>query len=345
MSVQEFGRTDDGRTVSLFTIANDSGIRAGVTDLGATLVFLQVPDSKGGVEDVILGLGSASDYLRHADTYFGSTVGRFGNRIARGNFTLDGRTIQLGTNNAPGGVPCHLHGGAHGFHRRLWSVDDVQPDAVCFSYRSEDGEEGYPGALTVKVTYRLEADRVLTWTAEAATDAPTIVNVVHHPYWNLSAGSCPTIDRHVLQLFADSYLPVTDGKVPIGEIRPVAGTPMDFRQPRAIGEHGNSDYDHCWVVEKGQDVGGLSLAARLSDPLSGRVLEVFTDQPGIQFYDGGCLDGSAAGRHGRSYGPRSGLCLEPQKFPDAPNHPGFPSCRLAPGEVYVNRVRYKLAAG
>ncbi len=344
MTQTDFGAMGDGAAVSLFTIAHPSGIQARVTNLGATLVSLQVPDRNGSMGEVVLGLPRAEDYLRHAGFYFGATVGRFANRIASGRFSLDGRDYQLNTNNAPGGIPCHLHGGQHGFHRQLWTVEALQPDAVRFRYRSADGEEGYPGNLSVAVTYEVGPGRVLTWTAEATTDAPTIVNLVHHPYWNLSDNSTDTINHHVLQLFADAYLPVTKGLIPTGEIRTVAGTSMDFRQPRAVGGEGSCDYDHCWVLNRQPGEDDLSLAARLSDPVSGRVLEISMNQPGIQFYNGKYLDGSAIGRTGTPHGPRAGLCLEPQNFPGAPNHPNFPKSRLELGEVYTNCIVYKFAA-
>lgn len=335
---------DGGAAVSLFTIAHHSGIQASVTNLGATLVSLQVPDRNGSMGEVVLGLPSAEDYLRQAGSYFGATVGRFANRIAGGRFALDGRSYQLNTNDAPGGIPCHLHGGQHGFHRQLWTVEGITPDAVRFRYRSADGEEGYPGNLSVAVTYQVGPGRVLTWTAEATTDAPTIVNLVHHPYWSLSGSRTATIDHHVLQLFADAYLPVTEGLIPIGDIRSVAGTPMDFRQPRAVCGEESCDYDRCWVLNRQPAGGDLTLAARLSDPVSGRTLDISTDQPGIQFYDGKDLDGSVIGRTGAPYGPRAGLCLEPQNFPNAPNQPNFPTTRLGPGEVCTSRVVYKFAA-
>ena len=336
---------DDGAAVSLFTIAHPSGIQASVTNLGATLVSLQVPDRNGSMGEVVLGLPRAEDYLRHAGFYFGATVGRFANRIAGGRFSLDGRDYQLHTNNAPGGIPCHLHGGQHGFHRQLWTVEALQPDAVRFRYRSADGEEGYPGNLSVAVTYEVGPGRVLTWTAEATTDAPTIVNLVHHPYWNLSGSSTATVDQHNLQLFADAYLPVTEGLIPTGEIRTVAGTSMNFRQPRAVGGEGSCDYDHCWVLNRQSGGDDLTLAARLSDPVSGRVLEISTNQPGIQFYNGKYLDSSAISGMGSPYGPHAGLCLEPQNFPDAPNHPDFPSSILRPGGSYHHRVSYRFGAG
>ena len=338
-----FGHTNHHSEASLFIIAHSSGIRAAVTDLGATLVSLEVPDRSGRMGDVVLGFSRAEDYAAHAGFYFGSTVGRFGNRIAHGRFELDGRPYQLTTDNSPGGIPCHLHGGNDGFHQRLWSLEDAGEDYVRFSYGSADGEERYPGNLRATVTYRVGPERQLTWTAEAVSDAPTIVNLVHHPYWNLSGGDAPTIDGHLLQLFAESYLPVTDGKIPTGEIRSVTGTPFDFRQPRAVRNNEGLDYDHCWGLDRSA-AADLVLAARLFDPRSGRILRISTNQPGLQFYDGSFLDGSVIGRGSRSYGPRAGLCLEPQNFPDAPNHPNFPSCRLEPGKVYTNRVVYKFAA-
>lgn len=344
MSGAAFGKTACGAGASLFSMAHSSGIRAAVTDFGATLVALEVPDRSGRMGDVVLGFPRAGDYAVHAGYYFGSTVGRFGNRIARGRFDLGGRRYRLATNNSPGGMPCHLHGGVAGFHRRLWSLEEAGEDYVRFGYCSPDGEEGYPGNLRATVTYRVGPERRLTWTAEAVSDAPTIVNLVHHPYWNLSGGRTPTIDGHVLQLFAESYLPVTDGKIPTGEIRPVAGTPMDFRQPRAVRKEEGPAYDHCWVLDQVAP-GDLAVAARLSDPHSGRVMQVSTNQPGLQFYDGHFLDGAVIGREGRAYGPRAGLCLEPQNFPDAPNHPAFPSSRLVPGQVYTNVTACEFRAG
>ncbi|MEX1045413.1 MAG: aldose epimerase family protein [Chthoniobacterales bacterium] len=345
MNGTAFGKTGDEAEVSLFSIEHSSGIRVAVTDLGASLVSLEVPDRQGRMGDVILGFSRAEDYAAHADFYFGSSVGRFANRIAHGKFTLGGRVHQLNANNSPGGIPCHLHGGVGGFHSRLWLLEDAGEDYVRFGYSSPDGEEGYPGNLKATVTYRVGPGRQLTWTAEAVADAPTIVNLVHHPYWNLSGGEAPTIDGHVLQLFATSYLPVTDGKIPTGEIRSVSGTPMDFCQPRMIGRETTGHHDHCWVLDRSVAVGDLVLAARLTEPRSGRTLEISTNQPGIQFYDGHSLDGSVIGCEGRLYGSRAGLCLEPQNFPDAPNHPGFPSCRLVPGQVYTNIVAYEFGAG
>lgn len=342
---QKFGVLDDGAEASLFTIVHPSGLRAAITDLGAALVSLEAPDRDGRVGEVVLGLPRAEDYVAHAGCFFGATVGRFGNRIAGGQFSLEGRAYQLTTNNAPGGVPCHLHGGAGGFHRRLWAVEAAGEDFVRFLYRSTEGEEGYPGNLTAAVTYRVGPGGELTWTAEARTDAPTIVNLVHHPYWNLAGPSAPTIDKHRLQLFASAFLPVGPDKIPTGEQRSVEGTALDFRQPRPVCNLSAFDYDHCWILDRAGSADDLVLAARLVDPESGRVLEVFTNQPGIQFYDGHSLDGSAAGRDGRRFEARAGLCLEPQNFPDAPNHPNFPSSRLEPGGIYVKQVRYKLGAG
>lgn len=338
---REFGGPSNGLRASLVTIANSSGIRARVTNFGATLVSLEVPDRDGCAGDVILGFDRVEDYVANAGFYLGATVGRFANRVARGRFKLDGREYCLPVNDAPGGVACHLHGGAEGFQQRLWKIEDVQSDAVRFSYRSADGEEGYPGTLDANVTYRVGPGRVLTWTAEAVTDRPTVVNLAHHPYWNLSGNPRCSIDRHVLQLFAPAFLPVGTDKIPTGDIFPVEGGAMDFREPRAVGAGGGVDYDHCWVLNGANPEGDVVMAARLEDPDSGRVLELLCNQPGIQFYAGQFLDGSAVGKNGIRYGSRSGLCLEPENFPDSPNHPDFPSCRLAPGETYLSRVVYR----
>ena len=331
-----------GMEPSFMTMAHPSGIKATVTNVGAALVSVKVPDAAGNMGEVVLGWPRAEDYLGHANYYLGATVGRFGNRIARGRFILDGQSCQLGTNNAPGGVACHLHGGTEGFHRQIWTTEEVGVDFVRLRYFSAHGEEGYPGNLTATVTYRVGPERELSWTAEAVTDATTIVNLVHHPYWNLSGGTATTIDHHVLQLFAAAFLPVNEGLIPTGEVRSAEQTSMDFRQPQAVaGRAGTGGYDHCWVLDRPAEGKDIILAARLSEPGSGRRLEISTNQPGIQFYDGKHLDGTAPGQTGIAYGPRAGLCLEPQNFPDAPNQTGFPSCRLQPGEGYTSRVSYQ----
>ena len=346
-----YGKLDDGREVKIFTLANAKGVTARVMEYGAILVGVEVPDSKGRTADVTLGYDTLSGWLG-SPSYFGATVGRFGNRIAHGKFTLDGKEYSLATNNSPGGIPCHLHGGLKGFDKVLWRGETVRKAGargVALTYASKDGEEGYPGTLQVRVTYWLTDANELIWEAEATTDKPTIVNLAHHTYWNLSGDPTKPITGHLLMLAADSYLPTDKGLIPTGKVAPVAGTPMDFRAPIAIGSRVNADfealklgggYDHCWVLRSGI---GTRLAARVTDPASGRIMEVLTDQPGVQFYCGNFLDGTVSGKKGVNIGFRTGLCLETEGFPDAPNHPDFPSTVLRPGQTYhyTMIVRFK----
>jgi aldose 1-epimerase len=346
-----YGKLDDGREVKIFTLANAKGVTARVMEYGAILVGVEVPDSKGRTADVTLGYDTLAGWLG-SPSYFGATVGRFGNRIAHGKFTLDGKEYTLATNNSPGGIPCHLHGGLNGFDKVLWRGETVRKAGargVALAYTSKDGEEGYPGTLQVRVTYWLTDANELIWEAEATTDKPTIVNLAHHTYWNLSGDPTKPITGHLLMLAADSYLPTDKGLIPTGKVAPVAGTPMDFRAPIAIGSRVNADfealklgggYDHCWVLRSGI---GTRLAARVTDPASGRIMEVLTDQPGVQFYCGNFLDGTVSGKKGVNIGFRTGLCLETEGFPDAPNHPDFPSTVLRPGQTYhyTMIVRFK----
>ena len=337
-----YGKLNDGREVTIFTLTNTKGMTARITEYGAILVGLEVPDSKGVKADVTLGYDTLAGWLT-SPSYFGASVGRFGNRIAHGKFTLDGKECTLATNNEPGGIPCHLHGGIKGFDKVLWKgapVRQAGARGVALTYTSKDGEEGYPGTLQVKVTYWLTDANELVWEAEATTDKPTVINLAHHTYWNLTGDPTRSINDHELMLAADSYLPTDKGQIPTGVIAPVAGTPMDFRTPTPIGAHINDafealklggGYDHCWVLRKGP---GVRLAAVVKDPSSGRTMEVLTDQPGVQFYTGNFLDGSATGKNGVKYQFRTGLCLETEGFPDAPNHPDFPSAVLRPGETY-----------
>lgn len=344
-----FGKMPDGREVKIFTLTNKNGLKARVTEYGAILVSMETPDKSGKSADITHGYDTLEGWLTNT-SYFGATVGRFGNRIAHGKFTLEGKEYSLATNNDPGGIPCHLHGGIKGFDKVLWSGKPAGTNGVEFTYVSKDGEEGYPGNLTAKVTYTLTDDNELKWEAEATTDATTIVNLVHHSYWNLSGDPATSINDHVLQLNAPSFLPTNAGLIPTGEIAPVAGTPMDFTKPTAIGERVGADfealkfgggYDHCWVLEKGT---GVRTAAKLKDPKSGRVMEISTDQPAIQFYGGNFLDGTVAGKKGVKYAHRSALCLETEGFPDAPNQPAFPSCVLKPGETYRHTMIHKFSA-
>jgi aldose 1-epimerase len=346
-----YGKLDDGREVKIFTLTNANGLTAKVMEYGAILVGIEVPDSQGRMADITLGFDSLAGWMNNKN-FFGSTVGRFGNRIAHGKFTLDGREYTLATNNHPGDIPCHLHGGVVGFNRVLWHGESVRKTGargVALTYTSKDGEEGYPGTAKVKVTYWLTDANELVWEADATTDKPTIINLAHHTYWNLSGDPTKPITDELMMLAADSYLPTDKGLIPTGQVAPVAGTPMDFRTPTAIGTRVNADfealkfaggYDHCWVLRPGN---GVRLAAIVKDPVSGRSMEVLTDKPGVQFYCGNFLDGTDVGKNGVKYQCRTGLCLETEGYPDAPNHPDFPSTVLRPGEKYhhVMIVRFK----
>ena len=344
-----FGKMPDGREAKIFTLTNKNGLKARVTEYGAILVSMVTPDKSGKSADITHGYDTLEGWLTNT-FYLGATVGRFGNRIKDGKFTLDGKEYQLATNNDPGGIPCHLHGGVKGFDKVLWSGKPTDSNGVEFTYVAKDGEEGYPGNLTVKVTYTLTEANELKWEASATTDAPTILNVVHHTYWNLAGDPTTSINDHELMLAAPGFLPTDAGLIPTGVIAPVAGTPMDFTKPTVIGERVEADfealklgggYDHAWVLEKGT---GVRLAARLKDPKTGRVMEVSTDQPAIQFYGGNFLDGSFAGKGGVKYAKRSAMCLETEGFPDAPNKPSFPSCVLRPGETYKHVMIHKFSA-
>lgn len=337
-----YGKLPDGREVRIFTLSNPNGLTAKVTEYGAILVGLQVPDSKGKFADVTLGYDTLPGWLNNA-SFFGASVGRFGNRIAAGKFTLDGNEYTLALNDKPGGIPCHLHGGLQGFNQKLWKGEPVRKAGargVAFTYTSKDGEEGYPGTLQAKVTYWLNDANELIWQAEATTDKATVVNLVHHTYWNLTGDPTKTILDHELMLAADAYLPTDKGLIPTGQKASVEGTPMDFRKATKVGARVNADfeaikfgggYDHAWVLRDGK---GVRLAAVLKDPSSGRTMEVLTDQPAVQFYCGNFLDGTAVGKGGVKYQFRSGLCLETEGFPDAPNKPQFPSAVLRPGQTY-----------
>ena len=337
-----YGKLNDGREVNIFTLTNAKGLTARITEYGAILVSLEVPDCLGTKADVTLGCDTLAGWLT-STSYFGASVGRFGNRIAHGRFTLDGKEYTLATNNSPGGIPCHLHGGLKGFDKVLWTGSPVRKAGargVALTYTSKDGEEGYPGTLQVKITYWLTDANELVWEAEATTDKPTVINLAHHTYWNLSGDPTKPITNETLMLAADAYLPTDAGLIPTGVLAPVAGTPMDFRTPTTVGARINDafealklggGYDHCWVLRKGP---GVRLAAVVKDLSSGRTMEVLTDQPGVQFYTGNFLDGSATGKNGVKYQFRTGLCLETEGFPDAPNHPDFPSTVLRPGETY-----------
>ena len=328
-----FGVMPDGTAVDLYTLTNANGLKAGLITYGATLVFLEVPDGNGVLSDIVLGHDDLEGYLT-ASPYFGSTVGRFGNRIAGGRFVLGGVTYQLATNDGAN----HLHGGIKGFDKVVWNAEPVrEPDAVGvrFTYLSPDGEEGYPGNLKCAVTYALTNADELRINYEAETDQATPINLTHHSYFNLAGQVVRDILEHELVLEADGYLPVDSGLIPTGEIAPVQGTPMDFTSPATIGSRiaeVQGGYDHCYVLRS--PGGELALAATVFEPESGRVMEILTTEPGIQFYSGNFLDGSITGKNNQVYHKHFGFCLETQRFPDSPNKPQFPTTILEPGTIY-----------
>lgn len=348
---ETFGTLPDGREVEAAVLTNANGVSARIIAFGATLQSLSAPDANGDVDDIVLGYDEAAKY-RDEPQYFGSSIGRYANRIARGRFSLDGKAYRLETNDGEN----HLHGGANGFDKRLWALQatkDGDEAKAVFTYVSEDGEGGYPGTLTATAIYSLNNDNELTIEYRATTDKPTIVNLTNHSFFNLAGqkAATDTMDHH-LTLNADAFTPVDAGLIPTGEIRPVAGTPFDFRTSTPIGarirEADNEQirlgrgYDHNYVV-KGE-AGEMRLAARLEDPGSGRVMELWTTAPGVQFYSGNFLDGTVTGKMGHAYRQGDGLCLEPQTFPDSPNRDDFPSPRLDPGQTYVNKMMLRLSA-
>jgi len=337
---QECGQLPDGQNVDLYVLMNASGLRARVMTYGATLVSLEVPGRDGNFADITLGCDSLEGYLL-ASPYFGSIVGRYANRIAKGKFTLDGVEYTLAQNNGEN----HLHGGIQGFDKVIWDAEPVKVEearGVKFVYLSKDGEEGYPGNLTCTVTYLLTDNDELRISYEAETDKATPVNLTHHSYFNLAGQGNGDVLDHELTLNADKYTPVDEGLIPTGEIRSVTDSPMDFTTPHTIGERIDQvegGYDHNFVLRGGG--GTLILAARVYEPESGRVMEIRTTEPGIQFYSGNFLDGSITGKAGKVYHKHYGFCLEPQHFPDSPNKPNFPSTILRPGDRYMSLTVFK----
>jgi len=331
---EPFGNLPDGQAVERFTLTNDHGLSATLCSFGALLTALHAPDRNGNLADVTLGFDTLEQW-RANPGYMGATVGRYGNRIAQARFPLDQQVYHLTANEGPN----HLHGGAEGFHQKLWQADPfdgARHAGVKFRYTSPDGEEGYPGTLAAEATYTLNDANELSIVYEATTDAPTVVNLVHHTYWNLTGDSGRDILGHQLKIPAEHYLPVDDASIPIGELAPVVHTAMDFREAHRIGDRlhdaPNKGYDHNFVL-KPHNSPDMIPAAEVHDPDTGRVLELFTDQPGVQFYAGLFL-GAVTGKGGVTYPRYSGLCLETQKWPDTPNQPRFPTAVLRPGEQY-----------
>lgn len=343
-----FGKLADESEVYSYTLTNLSGIQAKIIDFGARVVTLSVPDRNGKFADVVLGYDSVDGYVNDK-AYFGAIVGRYGNRIGKGKFQLEGKEYQLAINNGEN----HLHGGVKGFYKVLWKAESVESStdpALKLTYVSKDGEEGYPGTVTLKVTYTLAKNNELRIYYEGTTDKTTILNPTHHSYFNLTGDPTKTILDHELMIAAESFTPVDSGLITTGELAKVEGTPFDFRKPTKIGACIDDKfqqlifgkgYDHNWVLNDYNKT--VRKVASLYDPQSGRLMEVLTDQPGLQFYSGNFLDGSITGKSGIIYTHRTGLCLEAQHFPDSPNKPNFPSVVLKPGEVYRQTTIYKFS--
>ena len=344
-----FGKTPDGGSADLYVLKNQGGVEVSITNFGGIVVAIKAPDRQGKPGDVVLGYDSLDGYANRSG-YFGAVIGRYGNRIAHAKFSLDGVTYTLAQNNGENS----LHGGTQGFNKVLWEARDISTKdepALELKYTSKDGEEGYPGNLSVTVTYTLTNHNELKIDYTATTDKKTVVNLTNHSYFNL-AGPGGDILKHVLMLNADEFTPVDAGLIPTGELREVQGTPFDFRQPTAIGARIAQDdeqlklgkgYDHNFVL-RSRKPGSLVLAARVVEPTTGRALEVWTTEPGVQFYSGNFLDGTIRGKGGQVYQRRSGFCLETQHFPDSPNHANFPTTVLKPGKRYHTTTIYKFSA-
>lgn len=343
-----YGKLPDGREVYQFTLKNHSGMKVNIINYGAIVTSIIVPDKNGKFEDVTLGYDSLSGYIND-NSYQGAIVGRYGNRIGKGKFKLDDKEYQLTINDGEN----HLHGGKFGFNKVLWNaeiVSELSEPAIKLTYISPDGEEGYPGNVIISVTYTLTNKNELRIDYKGTTDKPTILNPTHHSYFNLSGNPLNTILDHQLTIEADTFTPVDKGLITTGEIKSVDKTPMDFRTPFAIGAriHDNFEqltfgkgYDHNWVLRNYN--GQLRKAVELYEPISGRLMTIYTDQPGMQFYSGNFLDGSIKGKNGINYQYRTGLCLEAQCFPDSPNKPEFPSVTLRPGQEYKQTTIYQFS--
>jgi aldose 1-epimerase len=345
----DFGKTPDGQTVEIYTLKNANGAEARILTYGGIVQSLSMPDKNGKFDDVVLGYDNLQGYIDKTP-YFGALIGRYGNRIGGAKFTLEGKTYTLATNNGPNS----LHGGVVGFDKVVWTARPMLTShgpALILTYVSLDGEEGFPGSLQVKAIYTLTEDNALKVEFTAQTDQPTIVNLTHHSYFNLAGQGNGDILGHVMYINADKTTPVDSTLIPTGEMADVTGTPFDFRKPTPIGARINDPnpvlqygpgYDHNWVINK--PLGLYDLQARVVEPTSGRVMEVWSDEPGLQFYAGNFLDGTIKGKGGVVYQKRTGFCLEPQHYPDSPNKPNFPSVVLLPGQTFHNTIVYKFSA-
>ncbi len=343
-----FGQTAGGASVEIYTLRNSHGAQARIMTYGGIVQSLSMPDRHGHFADVVLGYDTLDGYLTNSP-YFGALIGRYGNRIANGKFTLEGKTYTLATNNPPN---C-LHGGLVGFDKVVWTARPMETShgpALILTYVSKGGEENFPGNLAVTAVYTLTDDNELKLEFTATTDAPTVVNLTHHSYFNLAGQGKGNILNHVVYINADTITPVDSTLIPTGKFADVTGTPFDFRKPTPIGARINAPdpvlqygpgYDHNWVINK--PLGQLGLMAQVEEPASGRVMQVWSDQPGLQFYAGNFLDGTIVGKGGAVYQRRSAFCMEPQHYPDSPNHPNFPTTELKPGETYHNTIIYKFS--
>ncbi|MCL1942957.1 MAG: galactose mutarotase [Candidatus Azobacteroides sp.] len=344
---KDFQKTVDGKQTDLYVLKNPSGMEVCITNYGAKIVSVMVPDKNGKFADVVLGHPSIDDYLTSQEPYFGAVCGRTGNRIAKGKFTLDGKEYTLAVNNGPN----NLHGGIKGFHAVVWDAEQIDNQTIRLIYLSKDGEEGYPGNLTTILTYKLTDDNAVEIDYLATTDKPTIINLTNHSYFNLSGAGDPFIGDHLLTIHADTYLPTDDTAIPYGKPEKVEGTPMDFRTPHEIGAridenfqqliYGNG-YDHTYVLNKEKDA-GFSFCAKVVSPKTGIVMETYTTEPGVQLYTGNGMTGGFPAKGGKHYPKRSAFCLETQHFPDSINKPEYPGVVLRPGEKFTSQTTYKFS--
>ncbi len=348
LDAEGFRKTIDGKKTDLYRLSNEAGMEVYVTNFGAVIPAILVPDKDGNLGDIALGFNDVDSYAAEGDPYLGAVVGRYGNRIDGGKFELEGTVYELPVNET--GNQNQLHGGPKGFSELVWETGEVTDNSITLSLVSPDGDMGYPGNLDLSLTYTLTDDNALEVVYRAVTDAPTVVNLTQHTYFNLLGEGKGTILDHEVMLNANHYIPMNERCIPTGEIAPVEGTPMDFNTPTKVGLRVNDDfeqlvlgkgYDHCWVLNAAEE--GLNLAATLYCEETGRFLEVLTSEPGVQFYIGNFLDGSQTGKSGASYERRSGLCFETQHFPDSPNQPNFPSTVLNPGEKYYQKTVFKFS--
>lgn len=346
LNPKDFQTEIDGKMTDLYILKNKNGYEVAVTNYGGSLVAIMVPDKDGQVANVIQGHDNIQDAINSPEPFLSTLVGRYGNRIAKGKFTLEGKEYSLSINNGPN----HLHGGPTGFHARVWDAEQLSENSLKLHYLSADGEEGFPGNLNMTVVYTFTDDNELVIDYTGTTDKTTVVNMTNHGFFSLTgiANPTPTIEDLECEINADYYVPIDDTSIPTGEIESVKGTPFDFTTPHAVGERIDADhiqtkhgagYDHCFVLNKKQP-GELTFAARVVEPKSGRMMEVYTTEPGVQVYTDNWADGYK-GQHGATFPRRSAICFEAQHFPDSPNHPYFPSVVLKPGEVYTQKTIYK----